>query len=189
MRLKPSIINLGIRKKPGSEGMMVRSEPCSENPGKGNGPAFSRKCLFLYDFYLFVIFFNWFFFSFQHKTCLKSSRSEKSMSVRLAVLEFHTSAFFFFFHLPYVWRKKHYTAVMWGEWSFIHVLVKASVCIKCTLSIHIQRTVCESVCVCMCIWSDIMLKVLCLFFLFALGRLGSVPTLWPPGTGSPEGRV
>lgn len=64
-----------------------------------------------------------FFVSFQHKTCLKSSRSEKSLSVRLAVLDFHTSACFFFIlffftlfgYLTFWVEKEHYTAVMGGE--------------------------------------------------------------------------
>lgn len=46
---------------------------------------------------------------------------------------------------------------------FICVLVKASVCIICTLSIQIQRTVCVRVCVraCVCLVAvNIMLKVL-----------------------------
>lgn len=111
MILKPRIINLGMRKKPGIMGCpgplktMGNRKMVQRSPGNVS----------LFDFiYLYFFFYSYFFVfvSFQHKTCLKSSRSEKSLSVRLAVLDFHTSAcffsflfFFFSVTLRFGWRK------------------------------------------------------------------------------------
>lgn len=76
---------------------------------------------------------------------------------------------------------------------FIHVLVKASVCIKCTLSIQIQRTVCDSVCEGSCVSGrcghHAKSSLLILLFRHSGDLSKGVLTLWPPGTGSLEERA
>lgn len=73
---------------------------------------------------------------------------------------------------------------------FIRVLVKASVCIRCTLSIHIQRTVCESVCEGLCVLGRCGHHAKSsLLLLVRPGTSQRASTLWPPGTGSLEERA
>ncbi len=162
-------------------------------------------------------FFNLYFFvSFQHKTCLKRSRSEKSLSVRLAVLDFHTSACFLFYFLLFgsltFWVKKTTLLCRYGrrvifypcacEGLRVHKMYTQHsytthcviVCENLCLCVCVCPCPCVCVCVCVCVWC---VSDRCghhakssLLILLVHHRMSSIsPTLWPPGTGSPEGRV
>lgn len=136
---------------------------------------------FIYLSFLKLIFFV----SFQHKTCLKSSRSEKSLSVRLAVLDFHTSACFFFLflllRLPYILGGKRTLHCSNGSRVIVYPCACEGLRVHKMYTQHSYTTHCVIACEGLCVYVgvcpvavDIMLKVLCLFFWFASGRLRSV---------------
>lgn len=139
-----------------------------------------------------------FFVSFQHKTCLKSSRSEKSLSVRLAVLDFHTSACFFFFftfRLPYVLGGKRTLHCSYGRRVIVYPCACEGLRVHKMYTQHSYTThcviACEGLCVCGCVSGRCRhhAKSSLLILLVRLRTSPISPTLWPPGTGSPEGRV